>query len=404
MMEILKEQAVKRSKDFSNICDLDCIPIDYINRKFITDERPEICCECDNQKCNLLSVYLYGCHEAYRWGGMYIYHCQIGLVLVASSISSDEGVLEGGIVAGPMCMGSKDDLQIDNCSPELKERISKMPIRSTQMVQSRSKIMAMVTSEISGISHGKSGRYYYSQEKFLNTVYSEGLKFAEQGDYYTYPIASERKLRDAIMNKDKDASQVLLNQILAYMYVSNNADLEAIIPRIIELIVVISRAAVDAGADINDIFHLNQNFLAHIQEFKTIEDLSAWVSSLLHRFISDTFDFADIKHADVVYKTMEYIKQNYNTKLTLDQISEVTHLSKTYLSSIFKKETGQSISSYINMIRVDKSKGMLLESNLNIIDIANASGFEDQSYYTKVFKNHVGITPKKFRENRGMVK
>ena len=56
------------------------------------------------------------------------------------------------------------------------------------------------------------------------------------------------------------------------------------------------------------------------------------------------------------------------------------------------------------MIRVDKSKGMLLESNLNIIDIANASGFEDQSYYTKVFKNHVGITPKKFRENRGMVK
>ena len=85
----------------------------------------------------------------------------------------------------------------------------------------------------------------------------------------------------------------------------------------------------------------------------------------------------------------------------LEEIAASTYLSKTYLSSLFKKETRYSISEYINIVRIERSKSLLMEENLSIIEIANLCGFEDQSYFTKVFKNIVGITPKKFRENRG---
>lgn len=193
----------------------------------------------------------------------------------------------------------------------------------------------------------------------------------------------------------------MLNQILAHIYVSNNNNIEAIKPRITELIVVISRAAVDAGADINEIFLINENFTANIEEFTNLEDLSAWVSNMLQRFISFTFEFDKVKHADAVYKVIEYIKTNFRRHMSLEDIAASTYLSKTYLSSLFKKETGYSISEYINIVRIDRSKSLLMEENMSIIEIANLCGFEDQSYFTKVFKHIVGITPKKYRENRG---
>ncbi len=225
----------------------------------------------------------------------------------------------------------------------------------------------------------------------------------KESDFYTYPIAIERKLREAIEKRDKEASNTLLNQILANIYMSNDQNIEAIKPRIIELIVVISRAAVDAGADVKEIFLVNENFVDRIEKFTNIEDLSAWVSNMLQRFLSFTFEYDKMKHVDVIYKVFEYIKNNYDKKITLDELAEETMLSRAYLSTLFKKETGYSISEYMNIVRVDKSKPLLVETNRTIVEIANMCGFEDQSYYTKVFRHVAGITPKKYRETRGKI-
>ena len=120
----------------------------------------------------------------------------------------------------------------------------------------------------------------------------------------------EGKLRHAIKNGEKEGSQVILNQMLAYIYIYNHNNIELIKPRITELMVIISRAAMDAGANVKDIFLINENFNSNIEEFRNLEDLSAWVSGMLQKFISLTFEFEKVKHADVVYKTIEYIKSN----------------------------------------------------------------------------------------------
>ncbi len=403
MKDYLLGKTIEYSKHFENIFGIPVVPINYEARELFAEAKKEheFCRKCTYNKCDGINVFLYGCSEAYRYDGIYIYHCPISLVLVASSISNEKGEFEGGIVLGPACVGNMEDVLNELPCPEMEPVVSKMKTIDPEVLHSMSRVMMTVTAEISGVTHGMSGKYSYSQEQFLNTIYAERMKSIEVDEHYAYPIASERKLRTAVRNRDKEGSQILLNQLLAHIYISNNSDIQLIKPRLMELVVVISRAAIDAGADANEIFLLNQNFMGHIEGFKTIEELSAWISTMLQRFISYTFDFADIKHADVVYKTIEYIKSNYSKKLTLEEIAEATYLSKTYLSSIFKKETSYSISSYINMVRVDKSKNLLLEDNMSIIEIANACGFEDQSYYTKVFKNLIGITPKKYRENRG---
>ena len=109
---------------------------------------------------------------------------------------------------------------------------------------------------------------------------------------------------------------------------------------------------------------------------------------------------------------MDYVKANYAQKITLDDIARHVFLSRSYLSSIFKEETGDSLFAYINKVRISKSKMLLLDSAVNLVDvlrqkgirltdIAQLVGFEDQSYFTKVFKKATGISPKKYRDTRG---
>ncbi|MDD7652976.1 MAG: helix-turn-helix transcriptional regulator [Candidatus Faecousia sp.] len=66
---------------------------------------------------------------------------------------------------------------------------------------------------------------------------------------------------------------------------------------------------------------------------------------------------------------------------------------------MFRKETGQTISAYVSHIRIEKSKALLRQPGVPIAEIAGLCGFEDQSYFTRVFKKQTGISPKQYRNN-----
>ena len=86
-----------------------------------------------------------------------------------------------------------------------------------------------------------------------------------------------------------------------------------------------------------------------------------------------------------------------NRQITLDETAEHVHLHPSYFSTLFKQSTGSSFKEYLNMVRIEESKRLLANTDFSIIDIAIAAGFEDQSYFSKVFKKYTGITPKQYR-------
>ena len=104
-----------------------------------------------------------------------------------------------------------------------------------------------------------------------------------------------------------------------------------------------------------------------------------------------------------MHKITAFIKSNYMHKISLGDIAEHVYMSKSYISKIFNEEMHMSISSYINKVRIDKSKHLLLDDSMTIADIASLTGFEDQSYFTKQFKTATGLSPKKFRERHTAV-
>ena len=364
-------------------------------------EQVDVCQYCPHKECGGYGAFSKGCEEAYRWDGLYTFYCPQNLILVCASVTKENGTLGGGLVLGPVILSDKEELIEEAEEEGFIEALHHVPELVPNKIQGMAELLAAIAGNISRLSHGKAGQYFYRQDSLLNAMYVERMKDTDTDDYYTYPIVMEGKLRAAIRSRDKEESQTILNQMLAYIFTSNKDNLEAIKPRITELVVIISRAAVDAGANVKDIFIINENFNTNIEEFRDLEDLSVWVSNILQRFISLTFEFNKVKHADTVYKVIGFIKENYYRHISLDEIANITYMSKTYLSSLFKKETGYSISEYINNVRVDKSQSLLVDSDMSIIEIARMCGFEDQSYFTKVFKRIVDVTPRKYRESRG---
>jgi YesN/AraC family two-component response regulator len=70
---------------------------------------------------------------------------------------------------------------------------------------------------------------------------------------------------------------------------------------------------------------------------------------------------------------------------------------------VFKEEMNYYFNDYLNFTRVEKSKALLLTERISLVDVAEAVGFYDQSYFNKVFKKITGVTPKKFKESSGQI-
>ena len=82
-------------------------------------------------------------------------------------------------------------------------------------------------------------------------------------------------------------------------------------------------------------------------------------------------------------------------------MAEELNVSKHYLSSIFKKETGENMSFFINKLRIEKAKQLLLESDMKIKEVFEQVGYSDQQYFSKVFKKITGKTVVEYKEGSG---
>jgi AraC-like DNA-binding protein len=99
----------------------------------------------------------------------------------------------------------------------------------------------------------------------------------------------------------------------------------------------------------------------------------------------------------VISKCKGFIKKHLYEKIYLDDLSKNMNLNPTYLSHIFKKETGISISEYILSEKINEAKKLITSPEYTLADVYEMLNFQDQSYFTKVFKRFTGITPKKYK-------
>ena len=101
----------------------------------------------------------------------------------------------------------------------------------------------------------------------------------------------------------------------------------------------------------------------------------------------------------LVLQTVKFINENINKKINMDDISSHIHISKSYLSTIFKENMGITIINYINNFRLEKSKELIRSTGYNFTQIAQIAGFKSVHYFSRLFKSKFGITPTEYAKS-----
>ena len=99
----------------------------------------------------------------------------------------------------------------------------------------------------------------------------------------------------------------------------------------------------------------------------------------------------------LVENIKNYILSNIEFDINISYISKIFHYNEMYLGRLFKRETGESVSDYITLRRLEIAKELLSSTNEKIINIASTVGFNSVTYFNRVFKKHTGICPSDFR-------
>jgi len=404
MLPELLNECVRYREHFTDLLEIGCkivdIPEKSKARILPKDDLRDFCAHCTYGEKQRLTTHLYGCHEAHRWSGKYIYYCPLGLTFIAASIADSEGEMAGGIVLGPIVMGDVQDVIYDLPAPDMVWAVTQLNSFSTNKVRHISELLTAVTEKITDSARRKREKPLSNREQMLQEISIAKERYADgETKNAELLLKFEKELHFAMLHGEKGLALHMINEELANIHIYSNSDVRAMKARLLELLVVLSRATIEAGADPADTFRLSENFISQIEQYNDVDQLALWISDIVRRFILLAFDLAQVKHSDVVFKTTNYIRKNCADKLSLDSLAKEVYLSKSYLSSIFKKETGMSLTAYITKVRIEKSKRLLLEDNTSLSSISSQCGFKDQSYFTKVFKKETGVSPKRFRNN-----
>ena len=100
----------------------------------------------------------------------------------------------------------------------------------------------------------------------------------------------------------------------------------------------------------------------------------------------------------LIEKAMIYIHLHLDEALSLETIADHVHVNPTHLSRTFKKECGESITEFINKVRIEKAQELLSFSNTLAYEVAEKVGFNDPSYFSSIFKKYTGLSPKEFKQ------
>ncbi len=414
------QPALKTAATYQEATGINCTVIDSSGKSVTNLQETSICSQCkliqaENTGKNICgNLHLYGIYQAERFGGKYVYFCSLSLMHWVSPIIVD-GVIEGGLVCGPVLAYKPEDFLFNGFGKhykhtkiqktQIKNQIASLPYVNPSRVNSLSELLFIAASYLSESNYSLlEQEETFDQQSDINS-YIQYIKTMECNPEQKnkYPIEKERELLNQISKADTEGAKRTLNEILGSVFFSSGNNFEIIKSRILELVVLLSRAALEGGADVEQIFGLNFQYLNKIHSFSTVEELSYWLSTIMGRFINLVFVLKSIKHTDAIYKAIHYMSNNFVEKITLEDVAKEVFLSSAYFSKIFKEQTGFNFSQYLNNLRIEKSKSLLRNSRIPLVDIAGMVGYEDQSYFSKVFKKMTGNSPGKYRDTRGLV-
>ena len=345
-------------------------------------------------------------HNSYQWGDIYFTTTPIGMIAFAIPVMSD-GRLLGAFLSGFIAFPEMEkDIQNDIliglnqiCMPYSSRDFKPISVHVVSKHQVRlyadqlMKIMKQYRI-IDGILLDE--KHEKTVQQLNIAYYIEHLK-KNNKDVATMILEKQDEIIYKVKQGDISGAKELLNEFLGYIFFDTGMNFDVIKIRIIELIVVMSRSAIEMGAGSRELLQLSQSYLAKLNETDDYETLCLCVVKILEDLIKNISVIMLDKNRMKVKLMLHHISQHFIGKVTAQDVAQTAGISVSRALHLIKEETGLSFSEHLTKCRIDYGKFLLINTNDSITEIANEAGFYDNSQFTKMFRSLMNMTPIQFR-------
>lgn len=244
-------------------------------------------------------------------------------------------------------------------------------------------------------------QFFFDEGYLLNESSEPAIKVEIQDSQYEveqFKMTSVvDKLLFAMEIGDLSAIERICNEIAIRMIDENYS--ENIIKK--NFIQIISSLLNKLMYEYQDIRETLSNVFSRVFEIENqpkIRALLSFVNSLL----AEILEKMDVKNTDVLVKKMiNLIERNYDKNIKLETLSKVLNYNRAYLGKLFKDYTGEHFNTYLDKVRIDKAKNLLLQG-LKVYQVAERIGFSNVDYFHSKFRKYEGMSPSTYRKSKMM--
>jgi two-component system response regulator YesN len=351
-----------------------------------------------NEKQDCANLHYENAHQAQQFNGSFIYTCPSNFVFWASPVVI-KGKIVASIMAGSTLLKSAEEYLTDDYihrfdikeTPEIRRRLKAIMQTSDQRIASLVELLIMLCRSLEDESF-QSGVETYSLRDTLALAHHN----SENAPYTT---ELEAQLLQVVSEGDDEKAKEILTAMVNSIFDDRDAagNIYEKRNKALRLAVLLAYTALENGAASDNVLNINLSCLKNLQQQHTIEDIHHWLEDMIKAFCDSVFQFKHLKHGEFLARAIRYIHRHFSENISLEEVAAEASLSPSYFSRIFKNEMKMSFTEYLNRVRIDESKRLLRNSSESLSEIASRCGFSDQSYYTKIFKKSLNISPGKFR-------
>lgn len=164
---------------------------------------------------------------------------------------------------------------------------------------------------------------------------------------------------------------------------------------------LVSRAAIQGGMDVEDAMRLSDSYIKKCERLSSLDSIVNLQLGMVRNFTRQVEHINDLDaRSELAQKVASYIQHHLSDPIRTEEIAQALHLSRSYLSTRFKKEQGIDLTDYIQQVKVNEAKHLLRHTDRSLLTISNYLGYSSQSHFSRVFKAVTGTAPGEYRKQK----
>lgn len=229
---------------------------------------------------------------------------------------------------------------------------------------------------------------------------AEEIHRRKTSDRRAYSLDHERALLALTRVGDRGGARHEMNKLLADVFLYSPR-LPVLQGRAIEILGYLVRAAVEENPELGSLLELHIQWIERMVATKDFETACAALREALDDFMSHIDLQRFNRHNIHVRRVLKFLAGNYMRTISLEDAADVAGLSRFRVAHLVKECTGKTILQHVKLLRIQKARMWLEETNKDFAEIANDLGFADQSHFIRHFRELTGVTPARYRRNLG---